>query len=105
MTVRTVDTTTAQEARTPRFPLGATYAAPGALHALRAASLPAVELLTRHVRGDWGDVCPDDAACNELALIEGTRLWSRYRTSRGEKILIITEWDRSLTTVLLPEDY
>jgi hypothetical protein len=61
--------------------------------------------LGRHARGDWGDVCPQDAAENELSLREGFRLFSVYHDSRGVKFWIITEADRSATTVLLPEDY
>lgn len=61
--------------------------------------------LPRHYAGDWGEVCPEDRAANERALIENTRLVSVYRTQAGVKFWIMTEWDRSLTTILLPEDY
>ena len=59
----------------------------------------------RHQAGDWGDVCEEDRQSNELALIEGTRLWSVYHNPKGTKFWVITEADRSRTTVLLPEDY
>lgn len=59
----------------------------------------------RHASGDWGEVCEDDQASNEEALVEGLRLMSVYTSSSGITFWIITEWDRSITTVLLPEDY
>ena len=61
--------------------------------------------ITRHASGDWGDCCEDDVAENELSLREGFRLLSVYRDRSGTKFWIITEADRSVTTVLLPEDY
>ena len=61
--------------------------------------------LGRHARGDWGEVCAEDAAENELSITEGARLLSAYTDRSGVKFWIITEWDRSSTTVLLPEDY
>jgi hypothetical protein len=61
--------------------------------------------LRRHARGDWGEVCAEDKAENELSLKEGFRLLSSYSDRNGTKFWIITEADRSATTVLLPEDY
>ena len=61
--------------------------------------------LSRHARGDWGEVCEDDKQANEEALKNGSRLLSAYRAPDGTKFWIITEADRSATTVLLPEDY
>jgi len=61
--------------------------------------------LRRHLNGDWGELCEDDKAENELSLKEQFRLLSAYRSESGTKFWIITEGDRSLTTVLLPEDY
>ncbi|WP_422931708.1 hypothetical protein [Singulisphaera sp. PoT] len=66
--------------------------------------LDIVQGLSRHVRGDWGEVCPEDREENELSLREGFRLLSVYR-SGGTRFWIITEADRSVTTVLMPEDY
>jgi hypothetical protein len=60
--------------------------------------------LARHVRGDWGDLCPEDIQANETALLEGGRRFSAYGEG-ASRFLIITECDRSVTTVLLPEDY
>jgi hypothetical protein len=61
--------------------------------------------LARHATGDWGDVCKDDRQENELSLKQGFRLLSAYSAADGTKFWIITEADRSVTTVLLPEDY
>jgi hypothetical protein len=61
--------------------------------------------LTRHSRGDWGDVCREDWNANDLACKEMLRLLSTYRDSAGTRYWIITEADRSATTILLPEDY
>ena len=61
--------------------------------------------LLRHACGDWGEVCAEDAAENELSLKEGFRLLSAYTDRKGVKFWIITEADRSYSTVLLPEDY
>ena len=64
-----------------------------------------VEALRRHQSGDWGDVCDEDRATNEKALELGMRLLSVYHSKRGEKFWIITEADRSSTTLLMREDY
>jgi hypothetical protein len=60
--------------------------------------------LRRHESGDWGDLCPEDKEQNELALRHGGRLFSAYGEG-GREFWIITEADRSATTILLPEDY
>lgn len=70
--------------------------------------IPADEILravARHERGDWGELGREDIEANESALKEGGRLVSRYVSTNQVKFLIITEWNRKLTTVLLPEDY
>ena len=89
----------------PRFPLGQVVATPGALEALEKSGQSPSEFLAKHVRGNWGDVSDEDKATNDQSLIDGSRILSAYRTSKEEKIWIITEADRSITTVLLPEDY
>jgi hypothetical protein len=61
--------------------------------------------LKRHLAGDWGDVCDDDRVANELALREGDRLFSVYHSEGLPIIWVITEWDRSVTTTLFPEEY
>lgn len=87
------------------FPLGETVMTPGALAALvDSATLPG-DLLLRHVAGDWGDVSDHDRKVNDEALRDGDRLLSSYKTKPGEKIWVITEADRSVTTVLLPDEY
>jgi hypothetical protein len=84
------------------FPLGQILATPGALRLVDAEQL--LVYLARHSRGDWGTVDTEDWALNDHALEEGTRLLSAYEVD-GEKIWIITEADRSATTILLPEEY
>jgi len=88
-----------------RFPLGQLVATPGALEVLQKSGQSPVDFLDRHAKGDWGDVCDEDRQANEDALDHGTRLLSAYRTQRGKRLWIITEADRSATTVLLPEEY
>lgn len=88
-----------------RFSLGQIVATPGAVEALNESKQNALEFLQRHITGDWGDVPPEDAKENELSLKEGFRLLSSYQTKRGVKLWIITEADRSVTTLLLPEEY
>ena len=88
---------------TPRFPLGRVLATPNAL-----AQIPPPEIqeaLGRHHSGDWGNLCQEDKKANDAALNQGARLLSAYHTRSGTKFWIITEADRSVTTVLLPEDY
>ncbi len=85
------------------FPLGQIVATRNALGPLSEADI--TNALNRHASRDWGDLDPEDAAANDRAMIEGERLLSAYHTPDGTKFWIITEWDRSYTTVLLPEDY
>ncbi len=61
--------------------------------------------LSRHVVGDWGDLCEEDLQANEDALASDARLFSKYSSTEGTIFWIITECDRSVTTVLLPSDY
>lgn len=89
----------------PLFPAGRLVATPGALALLEQANKSPVEFLTRHLRGDWGDLCQDDKAENELSLKYGFRLMSSYQVMDTEKLWIITEADRSVTTLLLPAEY
>lgn len=86
----------------PKFHPGKIYATRGAL-ALGADLRPYLE---RHVRGDWGDELSfEDQQLNDAALVDGDRILSKYQIREGACIYIITEWDRSATTVLLPEEY
>ena len=88
-----------------RFALGQTFITPGAEDALQIAGQTAIEFLRRHMSCDWGELSEDDILENELSLKEGFRLLSAYRTDKGEKLWIITESDRSATTLLLPSEY
>jgi hypothetical protein len=88
-----------------RFNPGRVLATPGALAALQEQGRAPHALLLRHLRGDWGDVSPGDARLNDQALIHGDRLLSSYGIGGDERIWIITEADRSATTVLLPSEY
>jgi hypothetical protein len=69
------------------------------------AGQTAIEFLRRHMSCDWLEMTDDDAEENELSLREGFRVLSAYRTSKGQKVWIITEADRSSTTILLPDEY
>lgn len=88
----------------PRFPLGQVVATPGALALLERYGLSASTFLARHVRGDWGDVSPEDAAANDQAITAGHRVLSAYVVG-DTRIWITSEWDRSVTTVLMPSEY
>jgi len=87
----------------PKFALGQTVITANAKAVL--PELDVVLALQRHHSGDWGDVDDHDRQVNEDALRNGDRLVSIYKSVRDQKFYIITEWDRSVTTVLLPEDY
>ena len=67
-------------------------------------SFECVACLNRHREGDWGDVCAEDKAANDRAVEHGERVLSSYLLL-DTKIWIITEWDRSFTTVLFPDEY
>jgi hypothetical protein len=86
-----------------KFELGQTVSTPGALAAVDPQDLFAS--LIRHAGGDWGELDDEDKAENELSLREGFRLLSAYTDRNGTKFWIITEADRSVTTVLLPSEY
>jgi histidine ammonia-lyase len=88
-----------------RFALGQTYITPGAEEALMIAGQTGIEFLRRHMSNDGGELSDEDVRENELSLKEGFRLLSAYRTAKGQKLWIITEADRSSTTILLPDEY
>jgi hypothetical protein len=88
-----------------RFSLGRVVATPAALRALEKAEQQPAEFLDRHVNGDWGEVPEADKQENELSVEKGFRILSAYTTSAGDQIWILTEADRSATTILLPEEY
>ncbi len=85
------------------FRLGRIVATPNALSKLTQEEI--VTAIRRHQAGDWGDLDDHDQQENELSLKKGFRLLSAYHNAAGTKFWIITESDRSVTTVLLPEDY
>ena len=91
--------------RHPVFPLGRLVATPGALEALERSGERPASFVSRHVSGDWGEVDASDWKLNDQAVAEGTRILSAYKTKLDERIWIITEADRSATTLLLPEEY
>ena len=88
-----------------KFPLGKTVATPGALEALKRNKQGVDEFLANHAAGNWGELTPEDKAENELSLKKGFRILSAYRLNDGTKIWVITEADRSATTILLPSEY
>lgn len=89
----------------PLFPVGQTVATPGAIALLGQHGISAFDLLHRHAHGDWGDLPSDDMSANSAALKNGNRLLSAYRIGPFGKVSLITEHDRSVTTILLSSDY
>jgi hypothetical protein len=96
----------------PLFSLGQTVATPGALRLLEKHNVSPVDLLRRHISGDWGDLGLKDRHTNNHALVNGSRLLSSYsfdaekrQDPDGPRVWVITEHDRSVTTILRPEDY
>lgn len=97
----------------PLFELGQLCYTPGAQDVMQRYQVNPFQLLTRHVTGDWGDLCKEDAEANNDAIHEGSRVLSSYvlpPLSEGDslepaKVWIITEADQSVTTILLPEEY
>ena len=91
--------------RRQKFELGQIVATPAAIVAIEFAHTTAHELLQRHVSGDWGDLSAEDQALNDRAVVQGERILSAYMLADGERLYIITEWDRSATTILLASEY
>jgi len=87
------------------FDLGQTVMTIEAREALKESNQTANEFLARHQTGDWGLVCGDDRRENDFSVKEGFRILSAYKTTKGEKLWIITEADRSSSTTLLPSEY
>ncbi|MFO0887918.1 MAG: hypothetical protein U0790_02105 [Isosphaeraceae bacterium] len=97
---------TSEQTRRPNtkpVTLGRLYITERALEQLDRSDVAAA--IGRHARGDWGELDPEDWEQNERSLREGSRLLSTYRDLRGTAFWVITEADRTMTTVLLPEDY
>lgn len=91
--------------RRPLFPLGRLLSTPGALAACTEARVQPLTYIARHVTGDWGELPPEDVQSNEIALKRGGRLFSGYTLPTSERLWVITEADRSATTLLLPQEY
>jgi hypothetical protein len=91
--------------RKPLFDLGQLVATPGALAVLEKAGQSPGEFLERHRHGDWGEIGEEDRRENQFSIERGLRLLSSYRTNAGDRLWLITESDRSLTTILRPEEY
>ncbi|HEX8266389.1 MAG TPA: hypothetical protein VF596_13375 [Pyrinomonadaceae bacterium] len=87
------------------FPLGRTFLTIGAEEALEESNQQPQEFLAKHQTGDWGVICAEDKKENEFSLTNGFRLMSAYKTANGTKIWVITEADKSATTILLPNEY
>lgn len=92
-------------AKPGKFELGQVVMTVGASEALLHAQHVPPEFLLRHKHGDWGELCAEDQRENERSLRGGGRLLSAYHTRHEEKLWVITEWDRSATTLLLPAEY
>lgn len=88
-----------------KFKLGKVVATRGVMEYVNDDAEAIFPYLARHAIGDWGDACEEDKQINEDALKNGMRLMSVYKLKDGKTIWIITEWDRSVTTVLFPDEY
>ena len=91
--------------KNPLFHLGDVVATPAALNALQSCNVSPAQLLQLHVSGNWGSVCEEDAQANDAAVNNGDRILSSYRIGEYTRVWVITEWDRSVTTILLPSEY
>jgi hypothetical protein len=90
---------------TPLFPLGQVVATPGTLEALVEANQSAFDLLQQHATGDWGDLEEEDKQENEFSIDKHLRIFSRYVLGTQVILYVITEADRSVTTLLLASEY
>lgn len=89
----------------PLFAIGRLVATPGAIGMLHQRKLSPFHFVSRHLNGDWGDLDGEDRKENQSALANGTRIFSSYQIDEKTRLWIITEADRSATTLLLPEEY
>ncbi len=94
----------------PKFSLGRILATPGALTALEESGESPGVLLNRHSQNDWGDLCDEDKALNDAALVNGARLLSAYTTLKGVRLYVISEatdddGNRAATTILRADEY
>ncbi|MBB6053298.1 type I restriction endonuclease subunit M [Armatimonas rosea] len=116
MTAQPTQQATQSTIGNPLFLCGEVVATPGAIEALNEAHgnrwrIEAGRLIARHRSGDWGDVCREDKSANDQALRHGARILSAYHLpvrvpgTAPQKLWVITEADRSSTTILLPDEY
>ena len=87
------------------FPLGMVVMTPGAAALLVKSETPSRRIIERHQAGDWGELMPDDCTLNDDAVKYGDRILSAYKLGAGGRLWVITEADRSVTTLLLPSEY
>ncbi|WP_370681995.1 type I restriction endonuclease subunit M [Comamonas sp. GB3 AK4-5] len=99
------DSSSASGVAVPLLPLGQVLATPGAVELLLSLKLAPLRFLLQHMGGDWGDICEEDRQTNAEALVHGARVMSVYELEPTQRLWIITEADRSTTTLLLPEEY
>ena len=85
--------------------LGTVYSTKGASRALVESGQTVAPFLDRYLQRDWGACGKEDLAMNDEAIEKGERILAVYLTAKGEKLWVITEWDRSATTFLLPDEY
>ncbi len=106
MQSNTITTATTETTPNPaRFPLGRMFLTPGAIEALAEAGQLPQEFINRHVRLEQGELCDEDHRENLFSVDKSLRIFSAYKTANGLKIWVITEADRSATTLLLPSEY
>ncbi len=101
-TTAKADSTTTSAAR---FHLGRLFLTPGAIEALEEASQSPQDFINRHSRLEQGELCDEDHRENLFSVDKALRIFSAFKTARGEKLWVITEADRSATTILKPEEY
>jgi hypothetical protein len=89
----------------PLFELGQLLMTSGVAELVQQEGLDPIPFIIRHGKGNWGDLDAEDLRANEIALNTGSRLFSSYNLSNNRKLWVITEWDRSCTTLLLPNEY
>lgn len=98
-------TTTTKTQNEALFPLGSIYLTIGAQEALEESNELPITFLNMHQKGNWGIVSKEDWQENDFSVKNGYRILSAYKTASNIKIWLITEWDRSVTTILLPDEY
>jgi hypothetical protein len=103
--MRNNTTTTATAETTRRFPLGQTYITPGAIDTLTDAGQSPQEFISRHVRLEQGELSAEDQTENLFSVDKPLRIFSAFKTAQGVKLWVVTEADRSATTILLPSEY